>query len=368
MKIVFTGDSITAAIYVTEAESYAKLVADALGASYANTAVSGSTAESLLWNLQARVLDHDPSSCVVMIGTNDLAWGYEHGKTLDQTLSVFLAAMTGIIDTLKAAGIHLVVLSPPIARPPRILAIQPAFTAALATLCANKRVAFVDVFARMQRDAEQLDVSFDGWWLWLAGLTPPRYDDYHLTAAGHQRIADLILDRQVPATATGTVMIAAMDTSFGNISGGTVKAQIKAAAIAPPPHACSKIRLTLSGHVDEPMQLGSIYIGHRTGAEAWDAASLVPVTYGNGATAFTVPQGGALVTDWIPFAWDRTSDLIVSFYGNGAGTADKLAAKSDANGMVHYKSGDEAAVADAAGFTSYANYLGLVSKVETDGF
>jgi len=365
MKLVFTGDSITAAQYVTEAQTFATLVADALGVECVNTAVSGARVAGLLAHLQSRVLDHAPSSCVVMIGTNDLAWAHENDKALDELLVDFLPTMSAVIDGIRAANIHLIVLSPPATKIPRLCALQAGFTAALAALCAGKGVAFVDVFGRMMHGRMVSAADFAAWW-----LAEP-LDLYHLAAVGHQRIASLVLATQLPQpspTNTGTILDAVLPGTFGNLGGSTAKIQIKKAAITAPPHAVTRIRLTLKGHADEPFQVGALFLGHRAGVDQWDAASLVPVRVG-GAVSFTVPQGGLLFTDWIPFAWDRVSDLIVSVYANGGAAADRLAADGAfAEAATHMKSGNEAGVANAAGFSSYPGYLSLVSKIETDGF
>lgn len=362
-KIVFAGDSITAAQYVTEAETFAKLFSDTVGASYVNSGVSGSTASALLTNLQTRVLDNHPSTCVVMIGTNDLAIAYDNDTTLDSLISAYIGTMGSIMDAVKAAGIHLIVLSPPATKITKLWGMQKEFTSALRSLCYAKSVLFIDVFNQMRRDAGSMSASnFSAWWL------SSTLDMYHLSATGHRRIADLLIATQLPETPTGTVLTSVLDISFGNIGGGTIKAQIKATGLTVPPNICTKMRLTLQGHVDEPLAIGSLYIGPRAGTDAWDASSLTQVKC-SASTSFTVPQGGTLVTDWIPFAWDKTSDLIVSFYGNGDTAHDKLAARSDANGITHYKAGfDDSATANASGFSSFPNYLSLITKIETDGF
>lgn len=167
----------------------------------------------------------------------------------------------------------------------------------------------------------------------------------------------------------GEVLSATLVGAFGNVDAKTVKCRIKSSAMAPPAGSVTKIRLTLKGHADEPLVLAKCYIGKRNSVgDACDAVSLAPLQVA-GASAFTIPAGGQVTTDWLPFFWNKIDDFVVSIYANGGPTADKLAAAvGSPAGDTYLKSGDEAAIADASGFAEYIGYLSLVTKIETDGF
>lgn len=170
-------------------------------------------------------------------------------------------------------------------------------------------------------------------------------------------------------TPTGVVLDTAIAGNFGNVDGKTIKVRINASQLSPPPGEVTKIRLTLQAHADEPLAIAKCYIGKKNAVgDTYDAVSLASLKV-SGASAFTVPVGGQLVTDWLPFMWNKIDDLIVSFYCNGGASSDKLpAAVSSATGDTYLKNGDEAATANASGFTEYLGYLSLVTKIETDGF
>jgi len=160
----------------------------------------------------------------------------------------------------------------------------------------------------------------------------------------------------------------ALDTNFGNIAGKTARIEIKASALIVPPGAPSRIRVTLRATGDEPFSIGAAYVGHKAAyGKPWDATQVTQLLVG-GQRGFTVPTGGAVTTDWLDFAWDKSSDLVVSLYCDGDAAEDKMPAMSDTVHATHLKLGNEAGLADASGYYSYPGYLSAVSRIETDGF
>lgn len=377
MKLVALGDSNTGnnlnPYYVTESQTYFKLIADALGYVQAiNAGVSGNKSGQMLARVQSDVIAHAPDVCLVMAGTNDAAASITNGTATDTLVADYITNMAGIIAALNAANIKPVIFSPPFSLAPRLEGRLQRMTDALRQLCASSGVAFVDLFGKMRADSDTMPASaFNQWFLDVAGSP----DLYHLGATGHQRIADLFLLSQLqfvaqaPATQEGTALSVTLTGSFGNMDAKTVRTRIKPAAMTLPSGAVTKIRLTLQGHADEPLTLAKCCIGKRNAVgDPCDAVSLASLQVA-GASAFTVPAGGQVVTDWLPFMWNKTDDLIVSFYSNGGASSDKLASASGtAAGDTYLKNGDEAAIADVTGFSEYLGYLSLVTKVETDGF
>lgn len=381
MKLAALGDSNTGnnrnPYYVAASETYFQLVSAALGYETAiNAGVSGDTAGGGLARLQADVIAYSPSVCTVMFGTNEVDGSITANTQIDALISSYRSNIDGIITALLAASIKPVIVSPPFALRARAEGRLAALRDSLRELCIRRNVAFVDLFGKMQEDSNTQTASYFNQWFMDIGGTP---DTYHIGVTGHQRIANTILAGQLaigsstpppsPPEDSGTVLNATLDGNFGNIDGKTIKVRIKAAQLSPPSGAVTKIRLGLQGHADEPLTLAKLYIGQKaTSGDAYDAASLSQMKVG-GSSAFTVPQGTQVWTDWLTFSWDKTSDLIVSLYCNAGANADKMAAASpSAIGDTHLKNGDEAATANATGFTAYNGYLSLVAKIETDGF
>lgn len=371
MKLVFAGDSITAAQYVTAAETFATRIAAALGYDAINSGVSGQTAAQLLAGISAQILTHAPNACIVMIGTNDVALAWAADAPNAPMVASYIAALSSLIDQLKASGIHTTVFSPPLSKRPQEAHRMLPLASALADLCAAKGVAFFDVAGRMAADARNSG-AFMGWFL------GEPLDNYHLSATGHQRIADGFLATQLavappasipPQSPTGLLLDAApLATSFGNISGFTVRVKISRASFAAIPGQVTQMRFALRAHADEPMALSKLFFGPRAAAgDAIDAASLTALRVA-GATSFTIPAGSLVWTDWAPCS-DKTSDIVLSMFCNAGAASDKLAAKYPHTGSsTALKAGDEAAIANVSSFTVYADYLSLVEKVEADGF
>ena len=171
------------------------------------------------------------------------------------------------------------------------------------------------------------------------------------------------------STLEGTIFNETLTSSFGNIDTKTVKVRLKPASMSVPSGAVTKIRLTLKGQADEPLTISKLYIGRRNSSgDAWDAVSFTQLQV-SGASAFTIPAAGQLVTDWVAFPWNKTDEIIVSLYCNGGTSSDRLAANSGSTvGDTYIANVDSAATANDTGLTGFAGYLSLITKIETDGF
>lgn len=170
-----------------------------------------------------------------------------------------------------------------------------------------------------------------------------------------------------PASVTEPMNVA-LGGSFGNVDSKTVRVRIKAAQLSVPSGPVTKIRFALKGHADEGLTLAKIYAGAKSaGGDAYDAASLVPLKF-SGQGVATIPANTVVWSDWIDMAWDKTSDLIVSFYCNAGPNADRLAAALSSPVADSYlKTDDYASSPNESGFTAFAGYLCLVTAIQTDG-
>lgn len=160
-------------------------------------------------------------------------------------------------------------------------------------------------------------------------------------------------------TAFGVVYSQAI--TLGGSTTNTLMAQVLQSGITNVPSgAVTKAKVTVRGNIN------SCYIGHRASTgDAFDAESLTQVFFGGSAS---VSQGTTDETqsDEVLFAWDKTRDIILSFYCPTTWTYGSVTA-GKANG--YYKgSVDEAATADKTGYTLVSNQPYCLSDLDLNGF
>lgn len=180
-KIVFLGDSNTAAVSLTEAQRYCTQVGLANG--YAsgdiiNSGVPGDESGDALTRLATDVVAHSPAVCAVMLMTNDA----KNGKTV----ASFEANMRAIIEQLQGVGIKVVVMSPPLQRggaggAPHTT--NRPFVAALAELAAEYGCPFVDLYTEM---------AYAYFYMGSTAFAGLYSDSIHIDAQGHAFAAEFM--------------------------------------------------------------------------------------------------------------------------------------------------------------------------------
>jgi lysophospholipase L1-like esterase len=177
-KLLVTGDSITAASYVTEEETYGRRIKDYYNFSdYVNTAVPGWTSGTMLQYIQDRILTHNPDSVIIMLGTNDMARGCDNKQENSVVVTSYINNMSSIIDKCKAQNIKLTIISPPITKNYYQIERIREMSQALKNLCVNKGVTFVDMFNYLVNKTTHWDPkAIEAWY----------YDTYHLNKTGHE--------------------------------------------------------------------------------------------------------------------------------------------------------------------------------------
>lgn len=108
-KIIGLGDSLTGAIEVGLTDRWLYKLGIAAGyapADIINAGISGNRSDQMLARLQTDVLAHNPDVLVLMLTVND--------KTNNFTLATHEANYRAIIGQAQAAGIKVVVMSPPL--------------------------------------------------------------------------------------------------------------------------------------------------------------------------------------------------------------------------------------------------------------
>lgn len=385
MKLVALGDSNTGNFldpyYVTAAQTYFKLVADAWGYDQAiNAGKSGDTAEGMRGRIDSHVLTHDPEVCLVMAGTNDADASVTNNTPTETLVGDYITSMAGIIDALRTASVYPVIISPGFCLRARCEGRLEAMRDALRDLCRKKNVMFIDLFGVMKDDSNSKTTSYFNQWFLDIGGSP---DTYHFGVTGHTRIAALMENVVVPCEpvvegppepptegSTGAVFVGTQNEMFGNISTKSIKTRIPASELSPPTGTVTKMRFKLFGHPTEPLSLSQVFVGPAAASgDVWDASFLSQLKF-SGGNPVTVPANGGVWSDWVDVAWNKTDDLIVSFYcPDTTGNSDALYSIGSVSGsMTALSASDVSSTANASGLTAYSGYLSLVSEIETDGF
>lgn len=190
-KLLVTGDSITAASYVTEEQTYGKKIKDYLGfTSYINTAVPGWTSQDMAQNVQSKILNHAPSHVIIMLGTNDIAQGCVNGTANTVVVNSYIANMSYIIEKCKSQNIKINVMSHPISKNYYEYERGRKMVESLNLLCIQKGVTFIDIFNYFS------DKSTRGTPEVINGMFQLYPDRHHLNAAGHEFIYFILTKNQ----------------------------------------------------------------------------------------------------------------------------------------------------------------------------
>jgi hypothetical protein len=188
LKVVFNGDSNTASTHVSGAQNWTTIAAAGLGfASVTNLATAEKYADGVLADVPS-MASQGAHLCVVMVGTDDMAKAVQDGTAASSALTTYLQRMRSIVTGLRSGCARVLIMSPVMSLKARYFARLDAWADGLRTLCAELSVTFVDVFAHLKALSATLTApQFDALYL------SPGVDFYNLSAAGHARIADLIV-------------------------------------------------------------------------------------------------------------------------------------------------------------------------------
>lgn len=166
-----------------------------------------------------------------------------------------------------------------------------------------------------------------------------------------------------PAVVTGTLVSKAL-TFSGTQGTCTGRQIIPASVLTIPSGTVTKFRVTFASAAGG-FQLMKAYIGPKSGSYAFSSAGQLLFS---GSAVGSIPANGTLASDWVSLAgWNKTSDLVVSYYHSAASEHEPYA--TDASYTFYYLNNtDDASNLSPTGYSTLAGYLLLVTKVESDGF
>lgn len=131
--------------------------------------------------------------------------------------------------------------------------------------------------------------------------------------------------------------------------------------IATPSGTVTTAKVTIRGPVNR------VYIGHAASSgDAYDATSLTQVFFSGGA-ALTQSTSNSTESDDVAFAWDKTSDIIISMDTDGSTFSYANPGASIADS--YYRSSvTQADVADKSSYTGVGGAVYMVAQLRLDGF
>ena len=162
-----------------------------------------------------------------------------------------------------------------------------------------------------------------------------------------------------------------LPTSIGGNNGYTYVVKITAAGLTLPSGSISRMRFTFQGGTPEGYIVTNAYIGHRAGSgDAYDFATTPTQILFSGGASGNTGVNTTITSDWVNFAYDKTSDLVIAFYGGGGTGADTFKYGDSITGVQsYYKLANEAATVNKTGYTSAAAGRSFaVTEIESDGF
>lgn len=365
-KIVFLGDSNTAAYYVTQTQAFAHLLGTAWGFDdIVNAGVVGDKASDMLARLDADVIDLSPDVCVIMAGTNEMAAAYVNDTPNATMIASYVTNMEDIIDGLQAEGIGVIVFSPIPSRRAEEAYRWPAMIRALRELCDQKGIVYVPVHEAFVRKADD-EAAFKALYREI------QVDFYHLNEDGHAFLADVAAlyvpvvsepdppEDPPPDPEEFVIFEATLNLDSTGYNGYTRRQVIEASALDAPAFTPTEMRITWQASSTGALHITAGAVGHK-------AASGDPYDFSAPPTSLTplnIAQG-EFGGDWFEFAWDKVSGLVISAYTNGGAGNDQYRAANGVPGCESYsKSGSDATTVNASGYSAAGGVDVFIRRIE----
>lgn len=176
----------------------------------------------------------------------------------------------------------------------------------------------------------------------------------------------LVLPQRPPLIRRGqsTVLSVTGDNDLGGVN-FNFRIRLTAASL-PTVVGRKAARVRFSAGPSAGITISNASIGHYAGSgDAWDMANLTPLFFQD-AGSNVIGAGGAIFSDWVPFVWNGSSDIIVAWFSTGSPqTAGFI---SDASRTFYYKaSADESQTPNVTGYSSAASRGDGIPYIEFQG-
>ena len=165
-----------------------------------------------------------------------------------------------------------------------------------------------------------------------------------------------------------TLLSSTLNADSTGWSGFTLVMRMETVALNLPPGVVTMMRVTFEASAAEPANIFHAYIGHAAAAgDAYDYLSTPVQLFWNGASTKTIAAGEQAVSDWAPFAYNKTSALIVSWYMQVSVEDGMRKLDGVASVNLYFRNANDAATVNKNAYTPSANTLLGIKMIESDG-
>lgn len=169
----------------------------------------------------------------------------------------------------------------------------------------------------------------------------------------------------------GTIWSAVLTNDSNGWTGENMVHQFAVANLTLPSGAITQVRITVQAGSSEAVTYTKLYVGHKAAAgDRYDfAATPVAVLFG-GSASKVVAAGTQEVSDWVTFAYDKTSSFMLASYMAGGSGSDMVRALGGGAGILldRKTAADDAATVNKTGYSGYDADSYGIAKIESDGF
>lgn len=190
-----------------------------------------------------------------------------------------------------------------------------------------------------------------------------------MTSAAIQQVLSSL---KAGGSAVGTLYSAALNGDGGGWNGYTMVVRFPASVLTLPSGSITQMRVTIEAGSVEGVTITNAYIGHRAGSgDVYDFATTPVQLLWGGSGTKAIAAGVQEVSDWAIFAYDKTTDLLISAYTNGGASVDTYRRLVTATGVFTYEraaTNEAGTVNKTTGYTATSNHNLGIAKIETDGY
>jgi len=152
---------------------------------------------------------------------------------------------------------------------------------------------------------------------------------------------------------TGTLFSLTLNTDADEQIGQTHVERVAAAAMTLPSGVITQVRICFEAGSTEQFTITNAYVGHRAGVgDAYDFSTTPVQLLFSGSESVTISAGTTQWSDWVAFAYNKTSDMLIAFYFGGGTGADmvRYVTGLGANYDHFNKAANDAATVDKTGY------------------
>lgn len=159
-----------------------------------------------------------------------------------------------------------------------------------------------------------------------------------------------------------------LNLDAGANNGLTTVMRFETSVLTLPSGVISQMQFTFEAGAAEALTITNAYVGHQAGSgDLYDfAATPVQILFGgSGSVAISAGQTALGVAT---FAYNKTSNLLVAFYTGGGVSVDTFRYRTGLAGVdYYYKTANDAATVNKTGYSTVADLLAAINKIESDG-